>query len=152
QEILRRHPDDNVSLMNLGNLYFGYLDRLDDAIDCVEKSIKENDREPMAYAVCGEIYFARGCERIDAGKREEANADFLRAIEKYTQYIVRAGLRDPENYRHIQDRKDKCERAIRLGERPEPKAADGFNNPFQRGTLQNQKRGPRWKPGSAGTQ
>jgi tetratricopeptide (TPR) repeat protein len=147
-EILRRHPDDNVTLMNLGNLYFGYLDRLDDAVDMVDKSIVQNDREPMAFAVSGEIYFSRGNERVDAGRSDEAMADYRKAIERYREYLARVGQsRDPDNYKHILERKTKCEQALKERKRAEPKR-EGFGtvNPFQNAPGQGSGRVTRWKP------
>lgn len=148
KEILRRHDDDNVSLMNLANLYFGYLDRLDDAITAIEKSIALDDKDSIIFAVAGEIYFSRAMEHVDAGHTKEAIDDYRRAIERYTRYLERAGKdKDPENYRHIQQRKDKAEKAIREGgARAEPKQ-DGDNvNAFQ-GPANGPARVNRWKPG-----
>src|SRR5262249_991090 len=109
-EILKRHPDDNVSLNNLGNLYFAYLDRLDDAIASVEKSISLSDKEPLIFAVAGEIYWSRALDESDAGKLTQATADYKKAVEKYRTYLERCGS-DP-NRAHIFDRKEKAERAI----------------------------------------
>jgi tetratricopeptide (TPR) repeat protein len=143
-----RHPEDNVSLNNLGNLYFAYLDRLDPAVSCVESSIAIDSRDPMIHAVLGEIHFTRGLERSDKGQRQEAISDYQHAVTAYTDYLSRSD-RSESNYAHVLERKTKCEWAIvHGGDRPEPKPeGQGHpNNPFQNWQGMNQGHGSRWTP------
>ena len=144
---IARHPEDNVSLNNLGNLYFAYLDKLDPAVACVESSIAIDARDPMIHAVLGEIYYTRGLERSDKGELKDAVSDYRHAVTAYTDYLAHAGG-DP-NYAHVLERKTKCESGIvHGGERPEPKT-DGPgkpNNPFQNWQGMNSGKGSRWTP------
>jgi tetratricopeptide (TPR) repeat protein len=147
REILVRHPDDAVSLNNLANLYFGYLNRIDDAIATMEKSLEIDEHQAISYAVEGEMFYSRGLEESDARKLDLAVRDYRRAVDCYRRYLERAGLGDP-NSPHVLQRKGNAERAIVSGgERAEaPPSGPGGTNPFNNQPGMNGIQGPRWKP------
>ena len=146
---IARHPEDNVSLNNLGNLYFAYLDKLDPAVACVESSIAIDGRDAMIHAVLGEIYYTRGLERSDKGQPKDAVSDYRHAVTAYTDYLAHAHAESDQNYTHILDRKSKCEWAIvHGGERAEARTegTGKTSNPFQSMSGMNTGHGSRWTP------
>jgi len=145
-KILERHPNDNVTLNNLGNLYFGYLDRMDDAIARVEGSLKMDESQPILYAVAGEMYNARALRHADKNELAPAVLDFKKAVDYYTRYLERTDSSD-RNYSHIIEKKSWAEQSIRKGgQRVQPNVPVGNANPFNNQPGANIGSIQRWDP------
>jgi hypothetical protein len=146
KRILERHPKDYVALNNLGNLYFQYMDRTDDAIACIEASIQLDQSQAIIFAVAGEAYYERANENADKEKRLEAVADYKKAVDYYQKFLeLSAG--NP-NFEHIRVRLQKAQAGVQTGTRVAPLATEPAapGNPFQPAAGNNVGNMPRWKP------
>jgi tetratricopeptide (TPR) repeat protein len=99
KQCIEQHPDDFVALNNLANLYHAYLDRLDDAIATMKRSILANPKQPISFAVMGDMHFSRAQERADAGDAAGAKQDYTGAIEAYTAYFEKGADANAEHVR-----------------------------------------------------
>lgn len=115
QAIIEMRPRDYVAMSNLANLYFQYLDRLDDAIDWMEKSVAIDTSNTIVFAVLGEMHYVRAVDK--ASKQDPAGAlvDLRRALWSYQAYLGKAGSSDPGTEKHIRHRKELTEQGIKDG-------------------------------------
>lgn len=95
-------PKDRLARSNLANLYFGYMDRIDDAVTRMEEVVAIEDAKDLTRAVFGEILLTRARARAKKNDREGARADYGRACKEYRAFLELA-TNDP-NVAHIRER------------------------------------------------
>jgi tetratricopeptide (TPR) repeat protein len=151
--IIESRPRDSVAMSNLANLYFSDLDRLDDAISWMEKSVAIEDGAPIVLAVLGEMYYTRACECSLKNDTSGALAAARRGLSAYQTFLERSGT-DP-NAPHIRYRLRLTEEGIKAGGRFKEAAEiekRGMPGRLQGRSGLNEVRSQRWKPVYADSQ